>query len=273
MRKLSLSLVIMMAAFTLFIGCGTDGESSPGVNQSSEPIDTAAVGDKLNAMTDNIEITRLALMHALPLVIQGPNSEFSLSTCPEIDWDIDWQGRTAVVSIDYGEGCEFFNGHEAAGLIVVDAALAEGAIPLGVTFEEFEIDGVPVVGSLLVEMSLFKFVVDGQLQIGGETAESASVFLAACAFEFDLGEEVFNPADDAGFLYGAIVYVDGEGTEYYVTIPEEEKVTFGGGCMFPLDGMIYAQFTLYVPVIAWIDFGYPTPGACDSEFDWDISIE
>jgi hypothetical protein len=271
MKRCIVLLSLLAVGILVMGGCAVD-DSSDGAGVSAASINPATdIQPRMARIGASLNLTRVALWHAIPFVVGGPNAGAGVSACPEVTWDVDWRGLSATATIDYGEGCPTRVGFTAAGVITVELSFEDGAVPVDIAFDGFSLNGVGVAGEVWGEMRLIHFGFAGALTFtDGE--EVSDLAFDQSVLDIDLGGTVFDPADDSVYLFGGFTFTDPDGKEYGVSVPDDEAVTFGGGCVFPLTGKVYADFFLYVPLTAWVDFSYPTPGACDSQFDYGFDF-
>jgi len=187
-----------------------------------------------------------------------------LARCFEVILNDDstvWRSWT----IDYGDGCEGFNGVLRQGLIQItlsDRIFNEGAVRT-VTFEDFYVDSIHLEGVKTIEntgvneagnMTWTRKMTDGKL-----TYTDGSTLTWDCERYAELveGGDTWEFSDNVYMVTGITTGVNQDGLNFTaeITVP----LKYVSGCVFPVSGELTITVEGSEPVV--IDYG---DGECDN---------
>ena len=274
MKKLYVIFAGVLLAMLFAYGC--DG-AEPVAEPAAAEFDPATVEGDLETLNQELSIFRLSLVEIGTIISTEPIVDSG--DCPAVEWSINWETLEAEVVLDYGEGCEFLPGMEASGAIVVQLMVGEASLPVTSFSDDFAVNGYHVNGEVATVFSLIRAETNGELAFHQEGGSTHVLTLVDCILDVQWSFEwPFDEEEISATLQGAMTYFvpaaageEPEGAVYSVVIPADDPLTFVEGCPYPVSGRIEVSFVLYVPMSAWVDFGYPDPGACDDQFDFGFA--
>jgi len=249
---------LMSAAGLLIIGCDDD-ESTPEVTGTAVAVtqvqysEAQAAEESITGTSEDVYLTDNGSGKQADTVAKTSNC--AVQSSEEVDGNF-------VITIDYGEGCEFGDGDVVTGKIIITYDLeSEGdEVTILTTLEEYTYNDIAVSGSSTMAFGTsednenFTFTTETDFDFewpDGLTATSSSLSTSETIFE--LSEEAFE-------FYslisgnGTTEFSNGDSYTHEITTPLRSEI----GCRYVVSGVITTSEN---GVATSLDYG---DGTCDS---------